>query len=100
MITGSRWHLSGAQSTYGVEPHLSTFGKGMANGFAIAALVGKREIMELGGLEHSGERVFLLSTTHGAETHALAAAQETLRVYQRCEVVERLYLQGERLRAG
>jgi glutamate-1-semialdehyde 2,1-aminomutase len=100
MITGFRWHLNGAQSTYGIVPHLSTFGKGMSNGFAVAALAGKREIMKLGGLEHNRERVFLLSTTHGAETHALAAAQETLRVYQQSDVVARLYRQGERLRAG
>ena len=59
---------------YGIKPHLSTFGKGIANGFSVSALVGKREIMELGGLDHDKERVFLMSTTHGAETHALAAA--------------------------
>jgi glutamate-1-semialdehyde 2,1-aminomutase len=100
MITGFRWHLKGAQSTYDVVPHLSTFGKGMGNGFAIAALAGKREIMRLGGLDHTEDRVFLLSTTHGAETHGLAAAQETLRIYQRCQVIERLYQQGERLRDG
>jgi glutamate-1-semialdehyde 2,1-aminomutase len=100
MITGFRWHISGAQEVYGVVPDLSTFGKAMGNGFAIAALAGKREIMKLGGLDHAGERVFLLSTTHGAETHALAAARETLHIYQRCQVVEHLYRQGERLRAG
>jgi glutamate-1-semialdehyde 2,1-aminomutase len=44
--------------------------------------------------------VFLLSTTHGAETHALAAAWETLNIYRRCNVIEHLYRQGERLRAG
>jgi len=100
MITGFRWHISGAQEIYNVVPDLSTFGKAMGNGFAIAALVGKREIMKLGGLDHAGERVFLLSTTHGAETHALAAARETLNIYRRCHVVEHLYRQGERLRAG
>jgi glutamate-1-semialdehyde 2,1-aminomutase len=63
-------------------------------------LAGKREIMKFGGLDHASERVFLLSTTHGAETHALAAARETLNIYQRCQVVEHLYRQGERLRAG
>jgi glutamate-1-semialdehyde 2,1-aminomutase len=56
--------------------------------------------MRLGGLDHAGERVFLLSTTHGAETHALGAARETLHIYQQCKVVERLYRQGDRLRAG
>jgi glutamate-1-semialdehyde 2,1-aminomutase len=100
MITGFRWHISGAQATFGVVPDLSTFGKAMGNGFAIAALAGKREIMKLGGLDHASERVFLLSTTHGAETHALAAARETLNIYRRCQVVEHLYRQGERLRAG
>jgi glutamate-1-semialdehyde 2,1-aminomutase len=98
MITGFRWHLGGAQKFHGVVPHLSTFGKAMGNGFAIAALAGKREIMQLGGLHHSKARVFLLSTTHGAETHALAASIETLRIYRERSVVEFLWKQGERLR--
>ncbi len=99
MITGFRWHLGGAQKFHGVVPHLSTFGKAMANGFAIAALAGKREIMRLGGLDHDRPRVFLLSTTHGAETHALAASLETIRIYREQHVVEFLWRQGERLRA-
>jgi glutamate-1-semialdehyde 2,1-aminomutase len=100
MITGFRWHLGGAQKFHGVVPHLSTFGKAMGNGFAISALVGKREIMRLGGLEHDRPRVFLLSTTHGAETHALAAALETIRVFRTQNVVEFLWKQGARLGAG
>ena len=98
MITGFRWHLGGAQKFHRVVPHLSTFGKAMGNGFAIAALAGKREIMRLGGLDHNKPRVFLLSTTHGAETHALAAAMETLRIYRERNVVEFLWSQGEHLR--
>jgi glutamate-1-semialdehyde 2,1-aminomutase len=97
MITGFRWHLGGAQAYYGVTPDLSTFGKAMANGFALSALVGKREIMDLGGLGHSKERVFLLSTTHGAETHALAAAVKTMEIYRVESVVEYLHDQGEKL---
>ena len=97
-ITGFRWHLAGAQEFHGVVPHLSTFGKAMGNGFAIAALAGKREIMRLGGLDHDQPRVFLLSTTHGAETHALAASLETIRIYRERQVVEFLWKQGERLR--
>ncbi|HEY2548892.1 MAG TPA: glutamate-1-semialdehyde 2,1-aminomutase [Candidatus Acidoferrum sp.] len=98
MITGFRWHLGGAQSYYGLHPDLSTFGKAMANGFSVAALAGRRELMELGGLHHDKERVFLLSTTHGSETHGLAAAIETMRVYRSEGVIEHLYRQGERLR--
>ena len=100
MITGFRWHLGGAQQLYGVTPDLSTFGKALANGFALSALVGRREVMERGGLRHGQERVFLLSTTHGAETSALAAALETMRIYREEGVVEVLYRQGERLRSG
>jgi glutamate-1-semialdehyde 2,1-aminomutase len=98
MITGFRWHLGGAQKFHGVTPHLSTFGKAMANGFALAALMGKREIMRLGGLDHDESRVFLLSTTHGAETHALAASLETIKTYREKSVVEFLWQQGKRLR--
>ena len=100
MITGFRYDLPGAQTLYGLAPDLSAFGKAMANGFSVSALVGKREIMELGGLEHAGERVFLLSTTHGGETHALAAALATMDVYCSEPVVETLRARGERLRAG
>jgi len=100
MITGFRWHLGGAQRFHGVVPHLSTFGKAMGNGFAISALAGNREIMRLGGLDHDKERVFLLSTTHGAETHALAASLETIRIYREQDVIEYLWRQGERLRTG
>ena len=51
---------------------------------SVSALAGKREFMRLGGLDHTDEpRVFLLSTTHGAETHALAAAIATMRRLQR-----------------
>jgi glutamate-1-semialdehyde 2,1-aminomutase len=99
IITGFRWHLGGAQKFHGVVPHLSTFGKALGNGFAISALAGKREIMRLGGLDHDQARVFLLSTTHGAETHALAAALETMRIYREQGVVEFLWRQGERLGA-
>jgi glutamate-1-semialdehyde 2,1-aminomutase len=98
MITGFRWHLGGAQTFHNVTPDLSTFGKAMANGFAIAALMGKREIMRLGGLDHDQPRVFLLSTTHGAETHAMAACLETIRLYREHDVVEFLWRQGEHLR--
>ena len=100
MITGFRWHLGGGQKYYGVTPDLSTFGKALANGFSVSALAGKREFMERGGLRHDKERVFLLSTTHGAETHGLAAAIATMRVYQREPVIEHLWKMGERLALG
>lgn len=100
MITGFRWHNGGGQAYHNVVPDLSAFGKGMGNGFSIAALAGKRDIMRLGGLDHDRERVFLLSLTHGAENSALAAAVEVMRIYKREPVVDTLRRQGQRLRAG
>lgn len=100
IITGFRWHLGGAQKVHHISPDLSTFGKAMGNGFAISALVGRKDIMELGGLYHDRERVFLLSTTFGAENHALAAALEVMNIYEREHVVEYLYRQGARLKTG
>lgn len=100
MITGFRFANGGAQEVYDIQPDLACFGKGMANGFSLSALVGRREIMELGGIRHPGKRVFLLSTTHGAEYPALAAAIETMRIYRREPVVARLYEAGDRLRRG
>jgi glutamate-1-semialdehyde 2,1-aminomutase len=100
MITGFRWHKKGAQHVYGVVPDLSSWGKAMANGYSVSALSGKREYMRLGGLDHNDRpRVFLLSTTHGAETHALAAAIAAMDVYDREPVIQHLYRAGERIRA-
>ncbi len=99
MITGFRWHKAGAQKVYGITPDLSTFGKALANGFSLSALTGRAEIMRLGGLMHEDRpRVFLLSTTHGAETHAMAAAIATMKIYQDEDVIGHLYRQGQRLR--
>lgn len=100
MITGFRWPGCSAQSHHGIEADLSTFGKAMGNGIAISALLGRREIMELGGLNHDRDRVFLLSTTHGAETHALAAALAVMNTYRDEPVIETLHRQGSRLKAG
>jgi len=100
MITGFRWHNGGAQKVYSVVPDLTTFGKALANGFSVSCLAGQREFMRLGGLDHTDRpRVFLLSTTHGAETHALAAAIATMQVYQQEPVIEHLYRQGTRLKS-
>jgi glutamate-1-semialdehyde 2,1-aminomutase len=101
MITGFRWHKNGAQHVYDITPDLSTFGKAIANGFSVSALAGKREFMRLGGLDHTDKkRVFLMSTTHGGETHGLAAAIATMKIYESEPVVEHLHRQGARLRAG
>lgn len=101
MITGFRWHLNGAQHLFGLDPDISTFGKGMANGFSVAALTGKREIMELGGIRNIGqERVFLMSTTHGAEMCGLGALIKTIEVYKQLNVIDKIWDYGKKLIEG
>lgn len=101
MITGFRWHLQGAQTYYGVEPDLCTFGKGMANGFSMAAVAGKREFMNVGGIKELGmERTFLTSTTHGGEMAPLGAFIKAIEIYKRDNVVEHLWSYGEQLING
>lgn len=101
MITGFRWDLQGAQKYYRIDPDLCTFGKGMANGFSVAALGGKREIMEIGGIQNAGkERLFLISTTHGAEMCGLGAFVETVKFYKEHNVTEHLWEYGTALIEG
>ncbi len=52
IICGMRWSRHGAQHVYGVRPDLSCWGKALGNGFPIAALAGRRELMELGRSAH------------------------------------------------
>jgi glutamate-1-semialdehyde 2,1-aminomutase len=101
MITGFRWHLAGAQTFFGVEPDLSTFGKAMANGFALAAVTGKREFMKVGSIDEPGmERTFLLSSTHGGEMPALGAFLAATKINEEEDVAGHLWTYGARLRDG
>jgi len=99
MITGFRWALEGAASYFGIQPDLMTFGKGMANGFSVAAVTGRREVMEVGAIDkHGAERVFLLSTTHGGEMSGLGAFIETVKIYQEKDVCRHLWDFGSQLK--
>jgi glutamate-1-semialdehyde 2,1-aminomutase len=100
MITGFRWLQQGAQTYFGVEPDLCTFGKGMANGFSVSAVAGRRDVMEVGSINRPGERTFLLSTTHGGEMSGLGAFVETMRIYSEKDVCRYLWDYGRRLKNG
>ena len=70
-ITGFRFSKGGAQEYFNVTPDLSTFGKGLANGYPLSAVVGRNDIMQ------KMEDVFF-SGTFGGETLSLAAANAVL----------------------
>jgi len=96
MISGFKWSLKGAQHYFGVKPDLATWGKGIANGFSACALTGRADIMELGGIRREGEdKLFLISTTHGAETTGLAAMMATIREFNQHGMIESNWKRGE-----
>jgi glutamate-1-semialdehyde 2,1-aminomutase len=101
MITGFRWGLPGAHSTYKVIPDLLTFGKAIANGYSVALLGGRSEVMEIAGIRNPGqERVFLLSSTHGAEMSSLAAMTEAIDIQVQKNIPEYLLNFGGSLQSA
>ena len=89
-ITGFRYANGGAQACFGVTPDLATFGKGLANGYPVSAVAGRRDVMKL------MEEVFF-SFTFGGEALSLAAAKATLLKLRREPVVETIARHGERI---
>lgn len=88
VITGFRLALGGAQEYFGISPDLSVFGKGMANGFPLAAVVGRREVMSV--LDDGA----FVSLTHGGETLSLAAAKTTIEKLRDDRAIETLWNRG------
>jgi glutamate-1-semialdehyde 2,1-aminomutase len=95
VVTAFRYALNGAHALFGVRPDFISIGKGMANGYALSAILGKREYMERGGIRHDKERVFFLSTTNGPEQSALAAALATIHFYRTHEIIDRIHENGQ-----
>lgn len=93
MVTGFRYSLGGAQELFGVAPDLATFGKGMANGYPVSAVVGKAEYMRI--LEEA-----FFSFTFGGETLSLAASLATMTKIQKEPVIETIRKTGQKLLTG
>ena len=90
-ITGFRFSSGGAQALFAVTPDLSTFGKGLANGFPLSAVVGKRQIMK------EMEEIFF-SGTFGGELLSLAAAKVVLEKHKKVNIASALAQKGENLK--
>ena len=86
--TGFRVDLGGAQKKFNVIPDLATFGKAMANGYSISALVGKREIMEV----YSGKS--FISSTYFENSLPMVAALKTIEFIEKNNVIEDLAKKG------
>ena len=92
-ITGFRYSNGGAQQEFGITPDLSTFGKGIANGYPLSALVGKSEYMKV------VDNIFF-SGTFGGETLSLAAAKAVLLKLKREPVLETMRERGQKIIEG
>jgi glutamate-1-semialdehyde 2,1-aminomutase len=93
VITGFRFAKGGAQELFGVTPDLSCFGKGIANGFPISVIAGKREIME-------GFKEVFFSGTFGGELLSLTAANVVLDKVKDGRVIAELYRVGQAIQEG
>ncbi|MGB1031967.1 MAG: glutamate-1-semialdehyde 2,1-aminomutase [Flavobacteriales bacterium] len=101
MITGFKTDYPGSITRLNAKPDMATWGKGIANGFSFCALTGTKEIMELGGINKKGEKkLFLVSTTHGGETHAIAAGLATMDVFENEPVLEHNHAIGAHFKKG
>lgn len=90
MVTGFRLALGGAQEKFGVSADLACFGKGVGNGYPVAFVCGRREIMK------ECEQIFF-SFTFGGELVSLAAAQKTIEIMERDNVCAYLNTIGQEL---
>ena len=93
VVTGFRMAMGGAQEYFKVTPDLGCFGKAMGNGYPIAAVVGRRDVMEI------FDEVFF-SFTFGGDALGLAAAMATIEAMRKRDALGAIWTQGERLRDG
>jgi glutamate-1-semialdehyde 2,1-aminomutase len=91
IVTGFRVRRGGIHEYYGVTPDLAAFAKGIANGYPLSAVVGRRDVME---------QWPSVSLTYGAEAVSLAAAEVTLGIYRDQDVIGRMWALAERLQNG
>lgn len=93
VITGFRFARGGAQELFGITPDLSCFGKGIANGFPISVIAGRREIMD-------GFKEVFFSGTFGGELLSLTAANVVLDKVRENRVIPELYWVGQAIQQG
>lgn len=96
IITGFRWSLGGYQKHIGVTPDLACFGKAMANGMPLSAIVGKAEYMKRFA---PPDNIFYSGTFFG-ETLSLAAGIATIEKMEREHVIDKNWQTAKSLAAG
>lgn len=95
ILTGFRFALGGAQEYFDVTPDLACFAKGMANGYPVSALAGRRDVMEV-----IDDDEFFYSMTYAGEAASLAAARAAIEVQRTEDVHGQIARRGEALMDG
>jgi glutamate-1-semialdehyde 2,1-aminomutase len=95
VISGFRVALGGAQQYYGVVPDLTVMAKGFGGGFPIAALGGKKEIMQL-----VADGTVSMAGTYSGNGIAVSAANATLDFLMTPGIYQKLFDKSERLMRG
>jgi len=98
IITGFRHGLGGYQAICGVLPDLTTLGKAMANGFPIAAVGGRGDLMDRFNTRTGGD-VFFAGTFNGHPV-GCAAALATIEILEDPATYQRLFGLGDMMRDG
>lgn len=98
VITGFRHSIGGYQKVAGVTPDLTTMGKAMANGFPIAAIAGRRELMERFNTKPGGDVWF--AGTYNGHAVGTAASIATLEMMENEPVHDHVFALGDRMRQG
>jgi glutamate-1-semialdehyde 2,1-aminomutase len=94
-ITGFRLAPGGAQQRFGVTPDIATFAKAIANGFPVAAITGRADLMDLfatGQVVHGG--------TYNSQALAMAATVATLKAVSAPGFHDRIEQRGSQLMDG
>jgi glutamate-1-semialdehyde 2,1-aminomutase len=101
VVTGYRFAYGGAAEFYGVTPDLAAYGKIIGGGFPLAAVAGKRDIMQAFDprFEGAGDFIAQVGTLNGNPI-AAAAGLATLAELRKPGVYSRLHGQGRALREG
>jgi glutamate-1-semialdehyde 2,1-aminomutase len=101
IVTGFRLAYGGAQERYGVVPDLATYGKAIAGGYPLAAIAGRRDIMDVTRPERRGTApVSHLGGTMNGNPLAAAAGLATLDILAGDGVYDQLYATAEKLKTG
>ena len=95
VITGFRVALGGAQQYYGITPDLTVMAKGFGGGFPVAAVGGKKEIMQL-----VADGTVSMAGTYSGNGIAVSAANATLDVLMTPGIYDDLYSRSGRLMLG